>query len=178
MVMRDHAAISTHGAESRKLLLFCVMKTQDWPEAQTARIGQALRQLRKDQHRSAQQVADRTKELGYEITRTAIADLEIGRRKHVTIAELLILAAAVEVSPRSLLFPGEPDELVEMLPGQWVPTLQAIAGFGGDDLGSIDRQLDGLTEQVGRIRRAITMTSEGTLSATIGAVQPKADDAR
>ena len=75
------------------------MDTQDWPDAQTARIGQAIRQLRKGQNRSAQQVADRTKELGYEVTRTAITDLEIGRRKNVTIAELTMLGEGAEHQP-------------------------------------------------------------------------------
>ena len=107
------------------------MDTQDWPAAQTARIGQAIRQLRKDQNRSAQQVADRTKELGYEVTRTAITDLEIGRRKNVTIAELTMLARALNTSPTALMFPGPYYETVEVLPGLEVQELRAVQWFSG-----------------------------------------------
>jgi transcriptional regulator with XRE-family HTH domain len=107
------------------------MNTQDWPGSQTARIGQVIRQLRKDQHRSAQQVADRTRELGCEVPRTAITDLEIGRRKNMTIAELTVLARALNTSPVALMFPGPYYETVEVLPGLEVRELRAVQWFSG-----------------------------------------------
>ena len=148
---------------------------RDWGEEQALRVIQEVHRLRKP--RSAQWLADQTKELGYEVTRSVIADLENGRRRYVTIAELLILAKALGVEPLSLLFPGDPEDVVEMLPDQWVPTLQAKAEFGGD-ISAITRESAGLIEQLSRIERATaSFTSEGSFGGTVKAVQPKADDA-
>ena len=50
-----------------------------------------------------------------------------------------------------------------MLPNRQTPTLSAKAWFSGD-LGSISRQVAGLTEQLGRIDRAIaTVTASSDL---------------
>jgi transcriptional regulator with XRE-family HTH domain len=68
--------------------------------------------------RSAQDVADRTAELGYPISRTQIANYESGRKKNLDIAELLILAAALDVPPLVLLYPDLPAGKVEIIPNE------------------------------------------------------------
>jgi transcriptional regulator with XRE-family HTH domain len=45
--------------------------------------------------RSAQWLADETERLGYPISRAAIANYESGRKKGLDVAELLVLAAAL-----------------------------------------------------------------------------------
>jgi len=89
----------------------------DWGEEQTSRIAQEVHRLRKSQKRSAQWLADRTAELGYAITRPVISDIETGRRKYVTVTELMVLARALNTTPIALLYPDPCDDEIEMLPG-------------------------------------------------------------
>lgn len=93
----------------------------------------ALRSLRKTRRRSAQWIADRTAELGYPISRATIADLENGRRKWVTVSELMILARALNTAPIALLYP-EPlsAESIELLPGLQASMTVALQWFSGE----------------------------------------------
>lgn len=152
-------------------MLVCVAMTQnlEWSEAVHQRIAQAVRNARAARRLTAQQVAEKTEWLGYPVSRSQIANYESGRKQGLDVTELLVIAAALDVAPLSLLFPGESDDQVEMLPNQQTPTFSAKAWFSRD-LGSIGRQVAELTEQLGRIDRAIMMTAEGTLSATVKAV--------
>jgi transcriptional regulator with XRE-family HTH domain len=50
------------------------------------------------------------------ISRTQIANYESGRKKNLDIAELLILAAALDVPPLVLLYPDLPAGKVEIIP--------------------------------------------------------------
>jgi transcriptional regulator with XRE-family HTH domain len=69
--------------------------------------------------------------LGYGISRSQIANYESGRKKSLDVAELLVIAAALQVPPLQLLFPDEPDDDIEMLPGQRTSTFHATAWFTG-----------------------------------------------
>jgi hypothetical protein len=63
-----------------------------------------------------------------------IADLENGRRATVSVAELLILAAALGVEPVLLVVPLGRQPTVEILPGREAGTWQAtqwVSGRGG-----------------------------------------------
>ena len=81
---------------------------------------------------SAQQLSDRCAALGLPIARAVIANLESGRRTGLTVAELLVLAAALDVSPLSLLFRLGSAESVEALPGREVPAWQALMWASGE----------------------------------------------
>ena len=144
--------ISTYGATSRKVLSFCVMSTQNWADGQTERIAQEVRRLRKSQRMSAQRLADRTAELGHGITRTVLADLESGRRRHLTVAELTVLARALSTAPTALMYPAPYDETVEVVPGVEAMGIWAAQWFSGllsgwtesavaDDRAEYDRNL-------------------------------------
>jgi len=87
--------------------------------------------LRGKKKRSAQWLSDRTEKLGLKMTRQAIADLESGRRRYVTTAELVILAVALNTSPVLLLYPGGYDAEVELTPGVGVPEFVAAQWFSG-----------------------------------------------
>lgn len=76
---------------------------RNWEEEQAHRVGLEVRRLRGK--RSAQWLSDRTQECGCLVTRTVISDLEVGRRRYVTVAELLILARALDTAPIALLYP-------------------------------------------------------------------------
>lgn len=65
-----------------------------------------------------------------------IADLENGRRRYVTTAELIVLAAALDTAPVALLYLPPYDEEIEMRPGETVTKLtaaQIFSGYPGDD---------------------------------------------
>jgi transcriptional regulator with XRE-family HTH domain len=87
-----------------------------WEADMHARIAEAIKKHRAG--RSAQDIADRTAELGYPISRAQIANYESGRKKNLDIAELLILAAALDVPPLVLLYPDLPAGEVEIIPGR------------------------------------------------------------
>lgn len=81
---------------------------------------------------SAQQLADRTAELGMPMPRPVLANLESGRRDSVTAAELLVLAAALGVAPMELLCPVGYDEEIELLPGRMLDPLKASRWVDGE----------------------------------------------
>jgi hypothetical protein len=102
---------------------------------------------------SAQQLADRCAELGLEIPRAVLANLETGRRPLVSVAELLVLAAALEVPPLALAIPIARQETTEILPGVEVPTLDA-AGWWQGAMGMVDLRSENgavmISETLGR----------------------------
>jgi len=79
-------------------------------------IAQEVRRHRDAQKISAQQLADRCTDLGLPIKRSVIANLETGHRETVTVPELLVLGAALNVSPALLAIPVGRSESVEILP--------------------------------------------------------------
>lgn len=93
-----------------------------WAEGLVRRVGAAIKKARGN--KSAKWLSDRTADLGYRISPTVIAKLDSGHRGEVlSVAELFILAAALNIPPSLLLFPDYPDGTVELLPGYdaWVP---------------------------------------------------------
>lgn len=76
----------------------------------SARVGQAIQKRRKVLKLTAQQLAQRTIENGYPVTRVAISKIEANvRAGKLDVAELLALAKALEMPPALLLFPDYPD---------------------------------------------------------------------
>lgn len=91
-------------------------RDRTWAGELVRRVGNAAKAARGG--KSAAWLSDRTAELGYRISPTVIAKLDSGHRGEVLgVAELLILAAALGVPPMALLFPGMPDEQIEIIPG-------------------------------------------------------------
>lgn len=100
-----------------------------WDVEMHVRIAGAIKAARGK--RSAQWLADRTADLGYPISRAQIANYESGRKKNLDIAELLVIAAALDTSPVNLVFPGPYDAQVEFLPGRHESELDAAEWFSG-----------------------------------------------
>jgi transcriptional regulator with XRE-family HTH domain len=108
--------------------------TQSWAEQLVARVAGEVRRLRGKEHSalSAAKLADRTVEIGYGISRSVVADLETGRKKTIDVPELLVLAAALGVSPAQLVFPDLPRGKVEVLPGLEQESHGALQWFSGE----------------------------------------------
>ncbi|MFJ2186409.1 helix-turn-helix domain-containing protein [Kitasatospora sp. NPDC087861] len=104
----------------------------DWPERITKDVIRAITRRRQDLGLSAQDVADETGDLGYEVPRNVIANWESGRRKTITIPELIVVAEALDIAPVELLFSpalgGWVDYLPEMPSDRW----SALTHFTGE----------------------------------------------
>jgi len=108
----------------------CVDMTQTtWAEDTTRRIAASIKALRG--RRSTQWLADRTAELGHPISRTAISNLEVGRKRAVDVPELAVLARALGVPPLLLLYPAISAGEVEVLPGHRTSSWSAVQWFAG-----------------------------------------------
>lgn len=125
------------------------MTQATWAESQAAAVAAAIRTLRGK--RSAQWLSDRTAELGHEVTRSVITDLENGRRKYVSTSEAVVLAAALSVPPIALLFPppysGDTDVVIDLLPDFPCPKIDAIQWFSGEYTPDV---MTAIWERVGR----------------------------
>ncbi|OZC80534.1 transcriptional regulator [Rhodococcus sp. 06-418-5] len=108
--------------------------TQSWAEQLVARVAGEVRRLRGKEHSalSAAKLADRTVDIGFGISRSVVADLETGRKKSIDVPELLVLAAALGVSPAQLLYPDLPKGPVEILPGLEQESHDALRWFSGE----------------------------------------------
>lgn len=102
---------------------------RDWGEEQAHRTALEVRRLRGK--RTAQWLADRTEVLGYPLSRAVISDLEVGRRRYITTAELTVLAAALSTAPVNLVYPGPYGDEVRVLPNESVTELIAAQWFSG-----------------------------------------------
>ncbi|WP_327041348.1 helix-turn-helix domain-containing protein [Micromonospora ureilytica] len=87
-----------------------------WSVLLTRRVAAEVRYWREQRGISALQLAKKTAELGYQLPRSVLANLENNRRDTVTVAELLILAAALDVPPVLLIAPVGRESDIEMLP--------------------------------------------------------------
>lgn len=87
---------------------------------------------------TAQQLAERCKELGAPIHRTTITKIE-GGRSRFDLGELLIIAAALEVPPMVLLYPDLPSGVVEVIPGHMVRSFDAYRWATGMPPGDVKK---------------------------------------
>jgi hypothetical protein len=74
-------------------------------------------------------LVERTGGLGHELPRMSISSIESGARESITLAEVFVLATALDVSPMALLAPD--DDQVEVSPGRWLPADEARAWISG-----------------------------------------------
>jgi len=106
------------------------MTQPDWPGSTSRRIASEIKRLRAGN--SVQWLSDRTAELGHRVSRSTIADMEVGRRSRIEVVELIILARALGVPPLLLLYPGVPGEAVEAVPGVEGSSWEAAQWFSGE----------------------------------------------
>ncbi|MFI6910076.1 helix-turn-helix domain-containing protein [Nonomuraea sp. NPDC050394] len=102
----------------------------DWSVAYTRTVAGNIRAHRERRRMSVQALADRCTALGYPLERTNLNKLESGGRASMSVAELLVLARALDTPPMLLLVPLH-DEPVEILPGVEAPAAEAAAWLDG-----------------------------------------------
>ncbi|MFJ8309824.1 MULTISPECIES: helix-turn-helix domain-containing protein [unclassified Streptomyces] len=94
----------------------------DWNMRIARRVGREVARARegsvdeRGRKLSAQTLADRCAALGHPLDRSVIAKLEKGIRQTVSVADLLVLAKALDLPPLALVFPVGYEEETEVLP--------------------------------------------------------------
>jgi len=167
---------------------------KDWAGDQAERVGRELKRLRG--RRSGQWLSDRTAELGYRVPRTTISELENGKRKYVSTAELAILARALDTAPVALLCPPPYQGEIEVVPGESSTSWSAAEWFSGmsdgaqrislaDDVEAYDRNLaplraaarvSELTTRKQRLMDALVGADEAVQAAMLDAINGVQDD--
>lgn len=105
----------------------------DWSARVLRTVAGEVRRHRITRGMSHQQLADECARLGHpRLQRAVINNLENGRKRDVSVADVLVLAAALEVAPAALVFPAGYAAEVEYLPGQTADPLQAADWFAGE----------------------------------------------
>lgn len=92
-------------------------------------VADAARARRNELDLTAAELSNRTT-AGKPLSRAVISDLETGRKRTLEVTELVTLAASLELSPLSLLFPNVVDN-VEILPDISIPGTDALGWFLG-----------------------------------------------
>ena len=109
------------------------MNTQKpWAARITRAIAGEIRQRRKARGMSAEDLAAACADLGLPIPRSTLADLENGRRASISVAEWLVIAAALDVPPVMLLCPVGTAGTAEVLPGAEAPAYRAAQWVAGE----------------------------------------------
>jgi transcriptional regulator with XRE-family HTH domain len=82
---------------------------ETWADVINERVADAILDARKARgFSSAQQLADETKRVDMPVSRSVLANLDSGRKRKLSVAELVAISAALGVDPGDLLTPGSP----------------------------------------------------------------------
>jgi hypothetical protein len=104
-----------------------------WDVRLVEQAGRVMRRVRRHKGKAANWLSDETDRLGLRVSPQVIAKLDSGHGgSALSVAELLVLSAALEVPPALLLFPGYPDGEVEFLPGRIALSKEAVEWFSGE----------------------------------------------
>ncbi|WP_287219585.1 hypothetical protein [Rhodococcus sp. (in: high G+C Gram-positive bacteria)] len=120
-------------------------EAKEWAAELAGRVGEEVRRLRADVHgMSAVQLANKTAELGYPITRGTIAKIESNSRAaKLDVAELLVLAQTLRVPPLQLLLTQAPlpNGRIEALPGREARGIDVAFWFTGEEFDFFEEAL-------------------------------------
>jgi transcriptional regulator with XRE-family HTH domain len=142
-------------------------------------IAERVKEARGRHGFTAQQLADRLKDVGIQWDRATVTKLETGRRQNVTVVELLALARVLDVAPIHLLVPVD-DRTFQVTPTEEQPAQRARDWIRGwIPLPGTDRRIfrsetplaemgEGKlrppsAEELSIARRAIGLNEDGTL---------------
>ncbi|MEU6944261.1 helix-turn-helix domain-containing protein [Streptomyces sp. NPDC046316] len=129
--MSTSSVLSRHSTRAIVFLMTQSPTESAWSERLALSIAKEVRRHRQAQGLSAQQLSDRCADLGMPVQRSVLANLESGRRSTVTVAEVIVLAAALRIAPAELVFPVGYEEKVEVLPGYERTPLTGLEWFAG-----------------------------------------------
>lgn len=153
-----------------------------WQMEQAARVGKAVARRRTKLGMTAVDLADRTRELGYPISRVAISKIENNARAgKIDISEVTVLAAALQIPPILLTYPDLPGGEVRALPNiESVESYKALRWFIGDSsLGDphtseVGRQLVERIREYAPVRRDWAIATVRSLGQAAGSQEATA----
>ncbi|WP_445347821.1 helix-turn-helix domain-containing protein [Corynebacterium marquesiae] len=103
-----------------------------WAHERAEQFGLAVQFWRKKIELTAVELSNRTREIGYPITRATIAKIESNQRNSkMDFLEICVLAAALEVTPADLVFFGHPAREIKITPRSTVTSADATEWFYG-----------------------------------------------
>ncbi|MYV98382.1 helix-turn-helix transcriptional regulator [Streptomyces sp. SID3343] len=105
------------------------MTNDEWVAGIAALLGAQVRRYRKERGMTTQQLAETCAALGADVPASVIGNVETGRRASFGVAELLVVAKALDLAPVNLLFPLGRQETVQVLPDSEVPVWDAVTWF-------------------------------------------------
>lgn len=109
---------------------------KEWALSRSAQFGEAVARARKKMGLTAVELSNRTREIGYPITRATIAKIESNSRSgKFDVSEVVTLATALEIAPLDLIFPGHPDMKIQVVPRAELSSEEAWGWAWGDEFG-------------------------------------------
>lgn len=151
---------------------------ETWGERFILRAAARVRDARRAQGFSVRELSERTKQLGHEVTRQVLVNLEAGRRRALSIDDLFVIAHALGVNPLFLLFDqnqmGRPNEVLpdlevpEWVALQWARSAPTFISSGLYEMDfdsargiiSTREQLDRVRGEIGNLERAAEIHTE------------------
>lgn len=105
----------------------------NWAAGVAKLAGRRIQRERKARGLTGEAFADEMTARGAAMTRSVLANLENGRRPHLSVAELYVAARILGIPPVALLVPvGDEAPLVEVADGEVVGADEALAWICGD----------------------------------------------
>ncbi|UVI34999.1 helix-turn-helix domain-containing protein [Brevibacterium spongiae] len=108
------------------------MGNDEWRKSWVDTIAKRVKEIRAEKGMTGSDLSERTRELGYEIPRSTLANIEIGRKSAIGVHEVAILAAALDVPPIALLFDYATGKKFEVLPGVERSGIEGVEWFAGN----------------------------------------------
>jgi transcriptional regulator with XRE-family HTH domain len=108
------------------------MTKDGWQASLTQTVAGEIRRYRKLRGLSVQALADRCAQLGMAMPAAVLSNLELGRRESVSVAELVVIAQVLDVSPTLLMVPVTTVDKMEILPGREAGTTEVLEWFAGE----------------------------------------------
>lgn len=106
---------------------------KEWARGINRYIAHNMRTHRKEQGVTVQQLSERTKELGYELPKATLTNIELERKTSVSIQEVLIISRALNIAPADLLADSHtPVAPVELYPQKILPSALAFHDLSRD----------------------------------------------
>jgi transcriptional regulator with XRE-family HTH domain len=103
----------------------------DWERELARGVGKRIAYYRRERRVSAETLAAACTALGLPMSRPVIAKIENQLRGVLTVAELLVIAQALQVPPAALLFGHGLDDAIQVLPGNSMSPWKALQWFAG-----------------------------------------------
>lgn len=117
-----------------------VTTSRPWAQQLTTIVGKRVkhyRQNRRTGRLSAAKLSDQTEALGHRIEASVIQNMETGRRSNVTLAELIVLASALNVTPAQLVVPLDGTDDYPLQPNRSVEPWAFYKWFTAAHLGTL-----------------------------------------